>query len=142
MPYIVGLGCACETASNNLNRNNQDVKALRDRLHRNILYGLGEDRVKLNGHPEKRLPNTLNISIKAIIGENLLARMPEIAASTGSACHAGSTKPSAILLATGLTDEQALGTLRLNLGRRSNKEEIDKVSRLIVRNACEALKAR
>jgi cysteine desulfurase len=135
VPYIVGLGCACEIASNNLNSYSQDVKVLRDRLHRNIRGGLGEERVKLNGHPEKRLPNTLNISLSGVIGESLLARMPEIAASTGSACHAGSTKPSAVLLAMGLLNEQALGALRLSLGRWTTSEEVDKASRLIVSNA-------
>jgi cysteine desulfurase len=135
VPYIVGLGCACEIALNNLDSYAQDIKALRDRLHRNILDGLGADRVKLNGHPEKRLPNTLNVSIRGTIGENLLARMPEIAASTGAACHAGSTKPSAVLLAMGLTDEQALGALRLSLGRWSTAEEVDKAAQLIVINA-------
>jgi len=60
--------------------------------------------------------------------------MPEIAASTGSACHAGSTEPSAVLLAMGLARERALGALRLSLGRGSTKEEIDEASRLIVRN--------
>jgi cysteine desulfurase len=135
VPYIVGLGCACEIASNNLNGYGQDVKALRDRLHRNILYNLGKERVKLNGHPEKRLPNTLNISISEVIGETLLAKMPEIAASTGSACHAGSTKPSAVLLAMGLSNEEALGALRLSLGRWTTIEEVDEASRLIVSNA-------
>jgi cysteine desulfurase len=135
VPYIVGLGCACEIASNDSNNYGQDIKVFRDRLHRNILDGLGDGRVKLNGHPEKRLPNTLNVSIKGIIGENLLARMPEIAASTGSACHAGSTKPSAVLLAIGLTNEQALGALRLSLGRWTTAQEVDVASRLIVNNA-------
>jgi cysteine desulfurase len=135
VPYIVGLGCACEIASNDSNNYGQDIKVFRDRLHRNILDGLGDGRVKLNGHPEKRLPNTLNVSIKGIIGENLLARMPEIAASTGSACHAGSTKPSAVLLAMGLTNEQALGALRLSLGRWTTAQEVDVASRLIVNNA-------
>lgn len=132
VPYIVGLGCACEIASNNLDSYTQDIKALRDRLHKNILDGLGDGRVKLNGHPEKRLPNTLNVSIKGTIGENLLARMPEIAASTGSACHAGSTKPSAVLLAMGLSKEEASGALRLSLGRWSTQREIDEAARLIV----------
>jgi len=101
-------------------------------LYNNVINGLGRSRVKLNGHPELRLPNTLNVSIKGAIGEELLAEMPEIAASTGSACHAGSTEPSPVLLAMGLTKEQALGTLRLSLGRWSTKEEIDKGSQLIV----------
>jgi cysteine desulfurase len=135
VPYIVGLGCACETASNNLNSYSQAVKALRDRLYRNIIAGLGEERVKLNGHPEKRLPNTLNISTKGIIGEELLKRIPEIAASTGSACHAGSTKPSAVLLAMGISKEQALGALRLSLGRWTTSEEVDEASKLIVKNS-------
>ena len=135
VPYIVGLGLACEIASGNIHNFSQTVKELRDKLHRNVLSGLGEEKVKLNGHLEKRLPNTLNISIKDLIGENLLAQMPEIAASTGSACHAGSTKPSAVLLAMGLPKEQALGALRLSLGRWSTQEEIDEASRLIVRKA-------
>jgi cysteine desulfurase len=61
--------------------------------------------------------------------------MPEIAASTGSACHAGSTKASAVLLAMGLSNEQALGSLRLSLGRWTTSKEVDEASRLIVNNA-------
>ncbi|HSV49385.1 MAG TPA: cysteine desulfurase family protein [Candidatus Acidoferrales bacterium] len=132
VPYIAGLGSACEIASESIYNYSRDIKALRDRLHRNIIDGLGKERVRLNGHPTKRLPNTLNISISGIIGETLLAKMPEIAASTGSACHAGSTKPSAVLLAMGLSNEQALGALRLSLGRGTTVEEVDKVARLIV----------
>jgi len=132
VPYIVGLGRACEISSDALKYFGQQVKTLRDELYNNVINGLGRSRVKLNGHPELRLPNTLNVSIKGAIGEELLAEMPEIAASTGSACHAGSTEPSPVLLAMGLTKEQALGTLRLSLGRWSTKEEIDKGSQLIV----------
>ncbi len=134
VPYIVGLGRACEIASGTVHNFGLDIRALRDKLHRNILTGLGEEIVKLNGHPERRLPNTLNISIKDVVGEELLGQMPEIAASTGSACHAGSTEPSAVLLAMGLTREQALGALRLSLGRWSTEGEMLGVSRLIVRN--------
>lgn len=134
VPYIVGLGQACKIAADSVRDFGQCVKMLRDRLHKNILDGLGADKVKLNGHPEQRLPNTLNISIQGLIGEELLRQMPEIAASTGSACHAGSTEPSAVLLAIGLDREQALGALRLSLGRWSTREEIDEASRLIIRN--------
>jgi cysteine desulfurase len=134
VPYIVGLGQACKIATDSVRDFGQHVKMLRDRLHKNILDGLGADKVKLNGHPEQRLPNTLNMSIQGVIGEELLRQMPEIAASTGSACHAGSTEPSAVLLAIGLGREQALGALRLSLGRWSTREEIDEASRLIVRN--------
>ncbi len=135
VPYVVGLGCACEIFSNSLFNFSQHVKMLRDRLHNNILDGLGKENVDLNGHPQKRLPNTLNISLKDIVGEDLLAQTPEIAASTGSACHAGSTEPSGVLLAMGLSRKRALGALRLSLGRWSTLEEIDEASRLIVRNA-------
>jgi cysteine desulfurase len=135
VPYIAGLGRACEIAQSNLLNFRQRIGILRDKLFRNIVEGIGEEKVKLNGHPEKRLPNTLNISISGKIGEQLLAQMPEIAASTGSACHAGSTNPSAVLLAMGLTREQALGALRLSLGRWSTPEEIGEAARLIVRTA-------
>jgi cysteine desulfurase len=113
----------------------QRVGILRDKLFQTIVEGVGEEKVKLNGHPEKRLPNTLNISFTGKSGEKLLVQMPEIAASTGSACHSGSTNPSAVLLAMGLTREQALGALRLSLGRWSTPEEIGEAGRLIIRNA-------
>lgn len=134
VPYIAGLGSACDIASTNLNGYNKNIKTLRDRLHRNITNGLGEDQIKLNGHPEKRLPNTLNISILNTVGEKILAKTPEIAASTGSACHAGSVKPSAVLLAMGLSKEQALGALRLSLGRWTTQQEVDQASQLIINN--------
>jgi cysteine desulfurase len=81
VPYIVGLGQACKIASAGIRDFGQRIKKLRDGLHKNILDGLGADKVKLNGHPEKRLPNTLNISIQGVIGEELLRQAPEIAAS-------------------------------------------------------------
>jgi cysteine desulfurase len=81
------------------------------------------------------LPNTLNISIKGKVGEELLKRIPEIAASTGSACHAGSTEPSAVLLAMGIPREQALGALRLSLGRWTTLEEVEEAAKLIVSKA-------
>jgi cysteine desulfurase len=134
IPYVVGLGRACEKAAGTVHSFGERVKALRDRLYSGILDGLGEGKVKLNGHPERRLPNTLNISIQGIVGEELLAQIPEIAASTGSACHAGSTEPSPVLLEMGLTRGQALGALRLSLGRWSTEEEVDEASDLIVRS--------
>ena len=138
VPYIVGLGKACEIGRRLIQDFGQCMKTLRDRLHKNIVNGLGAENVKLNGHPEQRLPNTLNISLKGVVGEELLRIMPEIAASTGSACHAGSTEPSEVLLAMGLSRDQALGALRLSLGRWSTKEEINEASRLIIQNAkCE-----
>lgn len=108
------------------------MKALRDRLQQRITNGLGKERVHVNGHPAKRLPNTLNISIRNIIGDELLNRIPEIAASTGAACHAGSTEPSSVLLEMGLSRELALGALRLTLGRWSTRREIGSAAGFIV----------
>jgi cysteine desulfurase len=131
VPYIVGLGKACDIARSELSEYEKTVKTLRDRLHAHIAGGLGE-RVHLNGHPEKRLPNTLNISISGIVGEELLGAIPEIAASTGAACHAGSTEPSGVLLEMGLGRELALGALRLSLGRWSTPVEVEAAGDLIV----------
>jgi cysteine desulfurase len=141
VPYMVGLGVACEIASTALPDYEKKVKHLRDRLQANIEAGLEKGRVRLNGHPEKRLPNTLNLSIQGIVGETLLSQIPEISASTGAACHAGSTEPSSVLLEMGLGRELALGALRLTLGRWSTQEEIDMTGNLIVERAKEFVPA-
>lgn len=135
VPYAVGLGAACEIAKKSLANYHKDIKLLRNRLHGIIESGLGKDNVRLNGHPERRLPNTLNISINGIAGEELLKRIPKLAASTGAACHADSTEPSSVLLEMGLTRELALGALRLTLGRWSTIEEIEAAGKLIVKQA-------
>jgi len=135
VPYMVGLGAACDIARSLLSHYQKEVKQLRDRLHFIIETSLGKDSIRLNGHPERRLPNTLNISIRSIVGEELLHQIPEIAASTGSACHAGSTEPSGVLLAMGLSRELALGALRLTLGRWSTREEVEKAGELIIAQA-------
>ena len=135
VPHIVALGAACELARRTLADYQRKVKKLRDRLQAVIEQGLGKEMVRLNGHPERRLPNTLNISIKGIVGEELLELVPEVAASTGAACHSGSTEPSGVLLELGLSRELALGALRLALGRWSTPEEIDRAGKLIVERA-------
>jgi cysteine desulfurase len=81
--------------------------------------------VQVNGHPQQRLPNTLNICVPGVIGEEVLARATGVAASTGSACHAGRTEPSSVLLAMGVDPTVALGALRLSLGRWTTADEID-----------------
>ncbi len=133
VPYVVGLGMACELARQELAEYGVKVKGLRDRLYQRIVDSLGIDKIHLNGHPERRLPNTLNVSIQGIVGDELLSRMPELAASTGAACHAGSTEPSSVLLEMGLSRESALGALRLTLGRWSTPEEIEAASAVISR---------
>lgn len=135
VPYIVGLGKACELVREKLPEYGERTKRLRDRIHDALLDGLGKDQVKLNGHPERRLPNTLNTSIRGIVGETLLEQLPEIAASTGSACHSGSMDPSPVLLAMGLDRDLALGAIRISLGRWTTAEEIARASRQIVGKA-------
>ena len=138
VPYAVGLGAACDLAKHELLEYEGNVRGLRDRLYDGIVAGLGSSKVHLNGHLERRLPNTLNISLHGIVGEELLPRMPEIAASTGAACHAGSMEPSAVLMEMGLSRELALGALRLSLGRWSTRDEIDTAGKLIVERAITA----
>ena len=135
VPYIVGLGAACDIARGTLPDYKQKVKRLRDKLHSKIEAGLGKDMVRLNGHPERRLPNTLNLSLRGIVAEELLSRMPEVAAATGAACHAGATEPSSVLLEMGMSREIALEALRLTLGRWSTEEEVNLAAVLIVERA-------
>lgn len=135
VPYIVGLGMACELAADMLPDYEMRMKLLRDGLYGKIAGGLGEDRVRLNGHPRKRLPNTLNISLSGVVGEELLGQIPEFAASTGAACHSGSAEPSQVLIEMGLGRELALGALRLSLGRWSTEDEVGLAAGLIVERA-------
>jgi cysteine desulfurase len=135
VPYIVGLGAACEIAGNSVAGYQETIQRLRDMLFNLLESGLGEDNVRLNGHPGKRLPNTLNISMKGIIGAELLAQIPEISASAGAACHSGSTEPSSVLLAMGISRERALGALRLTLGRWSNEREVITAAGLLIEKA-------
>ena len=126
---IVGLGEACRLAAEDLAGQADRLRSLRDRLYEGLATQAGG--VHLNGHPTERLPNTLNVSFAGIDGEALLARTPEIAASTGSACHAGRTEPSAVLLAMGVAPELALGAVRLSLGRWTTQEEVGRVASLL-----------
>ena len=106
------------------------LRRLRDQLQQRLEAYLPGS-VHLNGHRTERLPNTLNIRVDRVVGEEVLAATPEIASSTGSACHEGSTEPSAVLMAMGLSREQALGALRLTLGRWSTEEEVERTARLL-----------
>jgi cysteine desulfurase len=87
--------------------------------------------VVLNGHPSQRLPNTLNVSFVGQSGSDLLAVLPGVAASTGSACHAGLVELSPVLKAMGVSEEVGLGAIRFSLGRTTTREEIDRVLSLL-----------
>jgi cysteine desulfurase len=130
--YIVALGVACLVAREQLEESEERMRRLRDLLQRRLETSL-PGFVHLNGHASERLPNTLNISIDRVIGEEVLAATPGVASSTGSACHEGNTDPSPVLLAMGLSRETALGALRLTLGRWSSEEEVEQAATLLVR---------
>jgi len=126
---IVGLGKAADIAMRTMSEYAPRMQSLRDRLHGLLLKNIAE--LKLNGHPKKRLPNTLNVSVPGIDSEALLASAPELSASTGSACHADRRESSSVLTAMGVPKETALGALRLSLGKWSTEKEVDRVSRMI-----------
>jgi cysteine desulfurase len=131
--YMVALGTACELAHEQLVESQARMRHLRDELHYRLEQAL-PDRLSLNGHPGQRLPNTLNIGVEGVVGEEVLAATPEIASSTGSACHEGSTDPSPVLMAMGQTRARALGALRLTLGRWSTGDEVEQAARLLARS--------
>ncbi|AKB54601.1 MULTISPECIES: cysteine desulfurase NifS [Methanosarcina] len=123
---IVGLGKAIELATGNLEKYNEKMKRLRDRLLEEVMK---IPDCRLNGHPEKCLSNNLNFSFEYIEGESLLLMLDEmgICSSTGSACSSGSPEPSHVLRAIGLPPEIAQGSLRLTLGDDNSEEDIDYV---------------
>jgi cysteine desulfurase len=141
VPYMVALGKACALAAARLETGGADrMRVLRDRLHGLLQEGVPG--LLLNGHPTHRLPNTLNVTYPGHDGEDLLARTPQIAASTGSACHAGRTEPSGVLMAMGIELERALGAVRLSLGCQTTVEEIDAAADALIQSARIAARAR
>nr|WP_200276525.1 aminotransferase class V-fold PLP-dependent enzyme [Rhodovulum adriaticum] len=104
----------------------EHVQALRDRFWAALKDAFG-DQVVLNGHPERRLPNTLNVAFVGRVGAEILAAMPEVAASTGSACHSGRVELSPVLEAMGVATEVGMGAIRFSLGRTTTADEIDHV---------------
>jgi len=122
---VVGLGKAAEIASKEMVQQSRRESNLRDRLEKMIKENINHCR--LNGHPTRRLPNTLNVSFEFIEGESLILNLDlkGIAASTGSACTSGSLEPSHVLMAMGVAPEIAQGSIRFSLGRDNQKEDID-----------------
>ena len=131
VPYMVALGHSCEIAAKLLPAEGARMRSLRDRLHGILVDELHE--VQLNGHPDERLPNTLNVGFPGVIGSDLLDAVPEIAFSTGSACHPGSSTPSPVLAQMGLSTDVALGAVRLSLGRYTTEAEVDEAARHLIR---------
>lgn len=133
---IVGLGAACAIAGADLDGAAARMVALRERL-----WGLLRERVPglaINGGEDPqgtlRLPNTLNVRFPGVSGTAVLAGAPEVAASTGSACHDGGEHPSAVILAMGVAPADALGSVRLTLGRSTTPEDVDRAAEALVRS--------
>ncbi|MDI1446122.1 cysteine desulfurase family protein [Polyangium sp. 6x1] len=129
VPAIVGLGVAAKAAMRDLAAESVRVHVLRDKL-----FALLRERVPglaLNGHPEKRLPNTLNVRFPGVSGTALLAQAEEVAASTGSACHDGHESASSVILAMGVKPEEAIGSVRLTLGRGTTEAEITRAAEVL-----------
>jgi len=127
VPAIVGLGKAVELARQEMSKEAERLTYLRDQLIKGLLERI--DHTRLNGHPLKRLPNNVNVSVDFVEGESMLLNLDleGICASTGSACSSSSLEPSHVLLALGLSPEQAHGSLRFTLGRENTEENIERV---------------
>lgn len=124
----VALGAACDVARGWIGI--PQVQELRDRFWERLKETFGE-RITLNGHPTERLPNTLNVNFIGRIGAEILGNMPGVAASTGSACHAGAVTLSSVLAAMGVPPEEGMGAIRFSLGRTTTWEELEEVAALL-----------
>ncbi len=133
VPGLVGFGKAVEITQQEMKEEAERVKCLRDKLTQGLLERI--DHTRLNGHPVKRLPNNVNITVDFVEGESMLLNLDleGICASTGSACSTASLEPSHVLLAIGLSHEQSHGSLRFSLGKWTTGEEIDRVLEILPR---------
>lgn len=126
---IVGLGKACEIAKRDLGKNSLRMKTMRDRLYDGLQKRLGE--IKLNGHPEKRLPNTLSVSFVNMEANTILSEIEGVAASAGAACHSDSVDVSPVLTAMNVPLEYAMGTVRFSTGKMTTEDEIDRAIEIV-----------
>ncbi len=129
---IVGLGAACVAVGRDLDGAASRMRALRDSLWYRLTAAIPG--LALNGHRTLRLPNTLNVRFPRASGSAVLAGAPEIAASTGSACHEGHESASAVIVAMGVAPEDALGSVRLTLGRGTTENDIARAGEALVRS--------
>jgi cysteine desulfurase len=129
VPYIVGLGEACRIAGTMLEREAKRLSGLSGDLFAALKREIPD--IILVGDPKRRLPNTLNVLFPNASGRKVLEQCPRVMASTGSACHADSEEPSAILTALGIAHDKALGAVRLSLGRGTRQEDIPAAARAL-----------
>jgi cysteine desulfurase len=130
---IVGLGKACEIAQRDLNRNMDHLQKMRDLLYQELKKQW--DQIKLNGHPEKRLPNTLSVSFRNIEANRLLAEIDRVAASAGAACHSDTLKVSPVLQAMEVELQYAMGTVRFSTGKMTTPEEVKETAAIFAKTA-------
>lgn len=127
---IAGLGKACQIAVRDMKLRFSHTQHLRDLLFQKLRAAVPD--TMLNGHPVQRLPNTLNVRIPGVSSPDLVRKIAEqVAVSSGSACHAGKQEPSRVLKAMGFSDEEALSSLRLSVGKDNTEEEILKAVEII-----------
>lgn len=129
--FIAGLGRAADLVRLNLESSIERMECLRDELASLIQEGIGEG-LKQNGDGATTLPNTLSLRFPGVVGHDLLARVPELCASTAAACHSGDADISATLAALGLSPEEAQGTVRLSIGRNTTQYEVQRAASLLV----------
>jgi len=127
VPAIVGLGKAVELAGQEMGKEAERLAYLRDKLIKGLMEKI--DHIRLNGHPTRRLPNNVNVSVDFVEGESMILNLDleGICASTGSACSSAILEPSHVLLALGLPAEQAHGSLRFTLGRENTEADVERV---------------
>ncbi len=126
----VGLGAASRVTRTRIKDDIRDLTSLRDRLQTLLFKGI--DGLVLNGHPDNRLPNTLNVSVPRVQGAKILELLPMLCASTGAACHDRAVKLSHVLSAMAVPAEIGMGTLRLTVGRGNSMAQIDEAAGLII----------
>lgn len=130
---IVGLGEACRLAKEELEAGHQGLQALRDRLEARLRAG--HPGLLRHGDPAACTPHLLSVSFPGLVGQDLLEACPELAATTGAACHSGSTRPSEAMVAIGASLEAAAGTVRLSLGRHTTEAMVDEAAAALLRAA-------
>lgn len=131
VPLIAGLGKAAELALERVSAEAARLQELRDILHQQLQHGIPG--LALNGHPDERLPNTLNLSFPGAEGVRLLLLAADtLAASVGSACHEEDEAVSGVLGAMGVSADQAQGAVRLSLGRQTTREEVERASMVLI----------
>ncbi|KMO96012.1 cysteine desulfurase family protein [Streptomyces roseus] len=133
VPAIVGFGAAAQLITSDATPALTQIRALRDRLQDQLLDAIAGATV--NGHPTRRLPGTLSLTLPDAEAADVLGYLPDVAAATGSACNSGTSEPSHVLTAIGLTRTQARRTLRLGVGRTTTAAEVERAAALIAQAA-------